>query len=97
MFYLKKITNENEAQIGDRVMVLAVFSGIEAGLKGTVVEIHGQQWKDGGGVTIEWDKRPNHPEDEFQPLRDGFGRHDLEYLAFGTLRHPKVEAKDKTS
>lgn len=91
MFYLTKRVDEKQCTPGERIMVLSDFSGVPAGHKGTVVEIYGQEWSDGGGITIEWDCRPGHPEDIRRKLRDGFGRDDLQYLAFCTLKHPKVD------
>jgi len=77
MFYLTKRVDEKQCFIGDRCMVLADFSGIPAGTRGTVTEIYDK------GVMVEWD----------QSRSDGFSRDDLQYLAFETLKHPDVYPK----
>ena len=82
MFFLKKITHETQAMVGDTVMVLSDFAGIQAGDRGKVVEIYN------GGITIEWIRDYSWGR---TPETDGFGRDDLEYLAFGTPHHPQLE------
>lgn len=68
-------------------MVLADFSGIPAGTKGTITEIYDE------GVMVEWDK--SRPDDgdayDMRPRSDGFSRDELEYLPFETIKHPKVD------
>lgn len=88
MFYLLKRVDEKQFTLGDRVMVLADFSGIPAGAKGKISEIYHE------GVMVEWDWS----EDELaritrhnytpRPRSDGFGRDELEYLAVETEKHP---------
>lgn len=73
MFYLLKRVDEKQCTVGERVMVLADFSGIEAGSKGKVAEIYNE------GVMIAW---------EHKDIQDGFSREELEYLAFATEKHP---------
>lgn len=73
MFYLLKRVDEKQFTVGDRVMVLADFSGIKAGMKGKITEVYNE------GVMVEWDDKP---------LSDGFGRDELEYLAVETQKHP---------
>jgi len=82
MFYLTKRIEERQCSLGERCMVLADFSGVTAGTKGKVVEIYDK------GIMVEWDDE----NDRFRPLRDGFSREELEYLAFATYKHPKVSA-----
>lgn len=77
MFYLTKRQDENQCTPGDTCMVLADFFGIPAGSIGTVDEVYD------GGVMIRWDP----PMDK----SDGFHRDELEYLAFGSMKHPKVD------
>lgn len=89
MFYLTKRIDERQCLVGDRCMVLADFSGIPAGTKGTVCDIYD------GGLTILWQCEEfgeKHPEDHGQ-RRDGFGRDELEYLAFETKAHPNVDPR----
>ena len=80
MFYLTKRVDEKQCTLGERCMVLADFSGINAGHKGRVVEIYDE------GVMIQWNKSP----DGYR-RSDGFSRDELEYLAFETKKHPKVD------
>lgn len=88
MFYLLKKKSEMECGINERVMVLADFYGIRAGTKGKIVEIYGnfRDSKDKGGVMVEWDRKVG--DFGYEPTRDGFGRDELEYLAFETETHP---------
>lgn len=65
-------------------MVLADFSGVPAGTKATVVEIYDE------GLMLEWDELKPGENDRYVN-RDGFGREELEYLAFETQKHPKVD------
>src|SRR3990167_7072993 len=85
MFYLTKRIDEKQCTVGERCMVLVDFSGIPAGLKGTVTDVYN------GGVMIQWDTQKL--DDGFNRIRggDGFGREELEYLAFETEKHPKVD------
>jgi hypothetical protein len=85
MFYLLKRIDEKQFNLGDRVMVLADFSGIKSGTKGKVVEIYDE------GLMVEWD---DEGKDRFRPLRDGFSRDELEYLAVETEKHPKLYEKN---
>lgn len=76
MFYLTQKAVK-EIKVGDRCMVLADFSGIEAGMKGTISENYKH------GVMVDWDTpTPSGVK------ADGFGEDELEYLAFATLKHP---------
>jgi hypothetical protein len=75
MFYMTKRTRVADCKVGDRVMVLSDFSGIEAGWKGTVDENYAR------GIMVRWDATGR---------CDGFGDDELECLAFGTDMHPSV-------
>lgn len=79
MFYLTKRVDEKQCTVGDQCMVLADFSGIAAGTQGYVQEVYHE------GVMIEWVTGERRP-------ADGFSREELEYLAFATLKHPRVDA-----
>jgi hypothetical protein len=83
MFYLTRKSIQ-EIKKNDRVMVLADFSGIPAGTKGTITENYKT------GVMVEWDKK--NPEDgdawDMRSRSDGFGSDELEYLSFETKIHP---------
>lgn len=99
MFYLTKRVDEKQCTPGEKVMVLADFSGVPAGTKGLVVEIYNE------GVSIAW-IRLAHPgsnksEGDIREAMeigrcypaagfdvDGFSRDELEYLAFETAKHP---------
>ena len=83
MFYLKKKTKVSQIKEGEIVMVLADFTGIRAGTLGRVEENYGT------GVMIHWFQ--DEAKSWSQPLRDGFGEDELEYLAFQTEKHPKHE------
>jgi hypothetical protein len=99
MFYLTKRVDEKQCTVGERCMVLADFSGIPAGTKGIVSEIYSE------GVTVAWEIHNCSlmqiaeaiKEDRCFPARgfyaDGFSRDEMEYLAFETPKHPKVDAK----
>lgn len=80
-------------------MVLADFSGVEAGTKGVVCEVYDE------GVMIAWVNLHGTGKIEAQiragieagncyPAAgydtDGFSRDELEYLAFETQKHPKL-------
>jgi hypothetical protein len=82
MFYLLKRVDEKQCNLDDRIMVLADFSGVPAGTKGKIVEIYDR------GVTVEWELPTKGSWQK--PLRDGFARDELEYLAFETEKHPKI-------
>ena len=85
MFYLKKKTID-QIHEGDRVMVLADFSGVPAGTRGTITE------NDKTGVMVEWYPFIHQDKPEWEPPRaDGFGQDELDYLAFETQKHPKHE------
>ena len=99
MFYLLKRKSENQFSIGDKIMVLADFSGVPAGTKGIVSEIYD------GGVMVAWigihDKTEQEVIQAMQDgqlaayrgfLVDGFGGDDLEYLSVMTQTHPKLHA-----
>lgn len=66
-------------------MVLADFSGVPAGTLGKVHEVYNE------GVMIEWPHEIGNRNKFAPPLRDGFARDELEYLAFCTMKHPKVD------
>jgi hypothetical protein len=89
MFYLTKRVDEKQCTIGERCMVLADFSGIKAGTKGRVCEIYER------GVVIQWEYEHQVVRSNGlnRPQRDGFSRDELEYLAFETRKHPKVDPK----
>lgn len=74
MMYLSKKTSEKDCKVGDNVMVLADFSGVPAGTRGEIVEVNN------GGVMVQW--TPRNQWEEARPLRDGFTRDELKYLAF---------------
>lgn len=87
MFYLTKKEKIADIEVGERIMVLADFSGIQAGQKGHICENYKH------GVMVEWDCTsalcthghfPRHD----HPKMDGFGEDELEYLAFETQKHP---------
>lgn len=80
MFYLTKRIDEKQCTLGDRCMALSDFFGINAGDKGRVVEIYNE------GVSIQWDRRG-----DGRRTVDGFSRDDMQYLAFETKKHPKVD------
>ncbi len=84
MFYLTKRIDEKQCTIGERCMLLADFSGILAGTKGHITEVYSV------GVMVEWENFANRPS-WMKPRRDGFSRDELEYLAFETTKHPKVD------
>jgi hypothetical protein len=90
MFYLTKRVDEKQCTIGERCMVLADFSGVPAGTRGKVIEVYDE------GVTIEWLPCINCAPGKDcggRPTRDGFGRDELEYLAFETKEHPRFDPK----
>jgi len=92
MFYLTKRIDEKQCTVGERCMVLADFCGVLAGHKGTVDSIYD------GGVMIAWDPRNAEEEKAIhagwrRPVTDGFATDELEYLAFETKKHPKVDAE----
>ena len=90
MFYLTKRIDEKQCTVGDRCMVLADFIGIPAGTKGTIIEIYDE------GVVVKWlpcDQCAEGEDCHAAPTSDGFSREELEYLAFETEKHPKVDAK----
>ena len=102
MFYLLKRVDEKQFTLGDVVMVLADFSGIEAGAKGVITEVYDE------GVMVTWARvssarmnKLNTVEtiqerlqkgDTFPAamgwISDGFSRDELEYLGVQTLKHP---------
>lgn len=82
MFYLLKKEKVEDIQVGERVMVLADFSGIPAGVLGRITE----NYKD--GVMVTWELP-----DEMGQRSDGFGADELEYLAFETKTHPTKAKK----
>lgn len=90
MFYLLKRVDEKQFTLGDRVMVLADFTGIAAGEKGSVTEIYDE------GVMVQWDntgdelERAKRHNMKCRQRSDGFGRDELEYLAVETEKHPKI-------
>lgn len=92
MFYLLKKDKVADIKVGERVMVLADFSGVEAGMKGVISEVYtlGKESKNPHhGVMVEWDwEAPQFPRLPKPPTADGFGEDELEYLAFATERHP---------
>jgi hypothetical protein len=79
-FYLTKRVGEKQCTVGERCMVLSDFISINAGKKGTVVEVYD------GGVSIRWDKNG-----EGYSGTDGFSSDELEYLAFETQKHPRID------
>lgn len=97
MFYLTKRVDEKQCLVGEECMVLSDFSGIPAGMKGIITEIYSE------GVMITWIKDGKTAEDIIAALdvemvaasrgflSDGFSRDELEYLAFATQKHPKVD------
>lgn len=85
-FFLTFYTECDQAHLGQEVVVLADFAGVPAGTHGHVVEIYELGRGKHKGVMIEWvdEKRPSWQ----KPLADGFATDELEYLAFGTIKHP---------
>lgn len=90
MFYLLKRIDEKQFAVGDVVMVLADFSGVEAGTKGVVTNIY-----DGGMMvtwarlnTVETIRKRLQKGDTFLAakgwLNDGFSREELKYLGVQT-------------
>lgn len=109
MFYLTKRVDEKQCTVGEAVMVIADFSGVPAGTKGVIVEIYDEgvsvAW---AGLrssrmsilnTVETiqDRVRLGNSDKITPSQgwavDGFSRDELEYLAFATAKHPKVDPK----
>lgn len=88
MFYLLKRKDEKQFTPGERVMLLADFSGVAAGTIGKITEVYE------GGVMVEWQSYGVHDlvagaeSLKRKPLADGFGRDELEYLAVETEKHP---------
>lgn len=82
MFYLTK-KDIADIKVGDPCIVLADFSGIKAGERGKVIENYKT------GVMVEWqDREDSWIGEPRKPQSDGFGDDELEYLAFGTPKHP---------
>lgn len=54
MFYIIKRQDEKQFNIGDVVMSLADFSGVQAGSKGVVTQIYD------GGLMVTWEGRVIH-------------------------------------
>lgn len=93
-FFLTKKKRVEDCVLGDEVIVLADFSGIPAGTKGVICENYKT------GVMVAWKKgNISHEEiteaiieDRCHASRgfytDGFAEDELDYLAFGTPRHP---------
>lgn len=97
MFYLLRKNAPDLVEVGERVMVLADFSGIPAGTKGIVTENYKS------GVSVTWEKDGKTAEDIRAAMEgenemalsgargftiDGFWADELEYLAFETQTHP---------
>lgn len=102
MFYVLIRVDEGQFTIGDRVMVLADFSGITAGEKGIVTEVYE------GGVVITWERMEKWGKSVIAtpdymraisnsglgfPISDGwrsdgFSRKELKYLAIETKTLP---------
>ena len=100
MFYLTKRTSVDECKRGDECMVLADFSGIPAGSKGHIDEIYRRgvmiQWHDIPDPVISYTATPNGDHlvahhIGMRPRRGGFSEDELEYLAFATAKHPKIQ------
>lgn len=85
MFYLTK-KQIGEIKEGDECVVLADFSGVPAGTRGTIYENYQN------GVMVEW-HLPHPPYG--RPLMDGFGEDELHYLAFGTPKCPERFLEDE--
>jgi hypothetical protein len=97
MFFLTKRIDEKQCTLGEVCMTLASFSGIPSGTKGVVTEIYHE------GVMVTWSMDGKSTDDIAAALRDGtlsaargflsdgFSRDELEYLAFATSKHPKVD------
>lgn len=86
MFYITKRTDEKQCNVGDRVMLLADFSGLPAGTLGQIEEIYSE------GVMIEWFVE-QYRIGRLEPSTrsDGFSREEFQYLAFATQKHPDVD------
>lgn len=84
MFFLTKRVDVEQCLLGDEVMVLADFFQVPAGTKGFIYSIYDR------GVMVEW-----HGEFDGSswicPRRDGFGNAELQYLIFGTVKHPAID------
>jgi hypothetical protein len=85
MFYLTKRIDERQCTVGEKCMALSDFSGIYAGQKGVVTEIYYE------GIMVKWLECENCAKGNNcgpAPKTDGFGRDELQYLAFATFAHP---------
>lgn len=102
MFYVLKKEKVADVEERERIMVLADFSGVPAGTIGVITENYRTgvmvTWaKDGKTIEDIYAaldmKETTGNEFELSAARgfvmDGFGEDELEYLAFGTLKHPK--------
>jgi len=98
MFFLTKRIDAAQCTPGEVCMVLADFSGVPAGSLGIVSEVYD------GGVSIAWYKTDEEAQKIIRAVHagkcypasgfstDGFASDELDYLAFATLKHPKVDA-----
>ena len=106
MFYLTKRQDEKQCTPGEVVMCLSDFNGINAGDKGVVIEVYtegvmiawAQQPKDRTEklITLQMIGDKLDTGEPFMAAHgwrmDGFGRDELQYLAFASLSHPDVNA-----
>lgn len=98
-FFLTRKTKVADCVLGEDVVVLADFSGIAAGTRGVITE----NYETGVMVTwlgMAHTGTEITREGIFEAMKlnrcfpaagfpsDGFGEDELEYLAFGTLKHP---------
>lgn len=96
MFYLLKRTDEKQCTLGERVMVLADFTGIAAGTRGIITEIYNEgvmvTWEKDGKLAIDIREAASQGELGITASKgfqsDGFSRDELEYLAFETEKKP---------
>lgn len=100
MFYLTKRISENQCTLGDLCMTLTDWPGVPAGTRGVISEVYHE------GVMVAWIGVGRKTEAEIiQALKeeklyaaqgfltDGFSINELEYLAFATPKHPRVDPK----
>jgi hypothetical protein len=107
MFYFTKRVDEKQCTIGEVVMVISDFTRIPAGTKGVITEIYEKgvmvTWV---GIEQSNVSKFNTVETIGDHIRhgnifpaaqgwlsDGFSRDELEYLAFATVKHPKVDPR----
>lgn len=93
MFYLLKRQKPNECNLGDRLMVLSDYSGVPAGTRGTVTGVYEK------GVVVDWDGNNLLDDMHTEPGTrcDQFAESEMEYLAFETEKHPRIDSTVNTA